>query len=88
VGFCDDFCDPDSLRRRSARQLRRDRFLGLANAATIEPFDERRELRGRQSHHAVFDLRPAELALFEPFGEQADPRAVPRTTTSADGRRQ
>src|SRR5579872_2278150 len=77
VRLCDDFRDPDSLRRRSARQLRRDRFLGLANAAPIEPLEQSRELRSRQSHHAVFYLWPAELAILEPFGEQADSRAVP-----------
>ena len=30
-----------------------------------------------RTHHSVLDLRPAELAVFEPLGEQAHARSVP-----------
>ena len=47
------------------------------NLGPIEPFQERRELRGRQSHHAILDLGPAEFAVFQALGHQAKPGLVP-----------
>jgi hypothetical protein len=37
----------------------------------VQPFQQRRQLRRRQTHHAVFDLGPAEDAVLQPFGEVA-----------------
>ena len=59
-------------------QRRRRRVLRLANPAPIEPFEQRRELRRRQTHHAVLDLRPTELAVLQPLGEQAHAGSVPK----------
>jgi hypothetical protein len=49
----------------------------IAHARPIQAFDQGRELRGRQAHDPVLDLRPAERAFLQPFGEQAQPRAIP-----------
>src|SRR5579862_3589044 len=68
---------PDSLCRRSTGRDWRDDFLRLMHAPPIEAFEQRRQLRRRQSDHAVFDLRPAELAVLEPFGEQTHASPVP-----------
>src|SRR4029078_2759014 len=43
----------------------------------IEPFEQRRQFRRRQTHHAILNLRPAEDAFLEPLGEQAQTRTVP-----------
>jgi hypothetical protein len=40
------------------------------NPLPIQPFEQRRELGRTQPNHAVLDLGPAELALFQPLGEQ------------------
>src|ERR1700687_633633 len=47
------------------------------NAPPIQPLKQCRQLRSRQSHHAVFDLRPAEVAILQPLGKQAQTRAIP-----------
>jgi hypothetical protein len=70
---------PDSLRRRiqvnpAARRRRLARFM---NAPPVQPFKQRRQLCADKSHHAVFDLRPAEDAVLQPLGEQAQTRAIP-----------
>src|SRR5271157_2667971 len=45
-------------------------------AHPIETFNQRGKLRRRQTHHAIFDPGPHELAL-QPLCEQAQPAAVP-----------
>src|SRR5262249_23848273 len=47
------------------------------NAHPVQTLDQRRQLRRRQSHHAVLDARPAEFAALQPLGEQAQARAIP-----------
>ena len=47
----------------------KENVLRLPNAAPIEAFKQRGELRRRQPHHAIFDLRPTKGALFEPLGD-------------------
>ena len=47
------------------------------NAPPIQPFQQRRQLRSRQTHHAVFDLWPAEDAVIQPLGKQAQTRTIP-----------
>lgn len=58
---------PDSLRRSAANN-----YPGCAGAGVppclvhkppVESFQQRRRLRCRQAHHAVVDLRPAEIPL-------------------------
>jgi hypothetical protein len=46
------------------------------DAPPVQP-QQRRQLRRRQTHHAV-DLRPAEDAVLQPLGEQAQTRSVPK----------
>src|SRR3954469_3012751 len=43
----------------------------------IEPFEQGGELGCGQPHHPVLDLRPAELALFQPLGDENYAGAVP-----------
>src|SRR3954471_5116723 len=43
----------------------------------IEPFEQDGELGCREPHHPVPDLGPAELALFQPLGDENYARAVP-----------
>src|SRR3954469_14579560 len=43
----------------------------------IEPFEQDGEFGCGQPHHPVPDLGPAELALFQPLGDENDARAVP-----------
>src|SRR3954465_9005174 len=43
----------------------------------IEPFEQGGELGCGQPHHPVLDLRPAELALLQPLGDEDHARAVP-----------
>src|SRR3954447_8875463 len=43
----------------------------------IEPFEQGGELGCGEPHDPVLDLRPAELALFEPLGDENHARAVP-----------
>lgn len=49
---------------------------GIVNAPPIEPLKQGRQLRGRQSDHAVLDRGPAEGPILEPLREQAHTRAV------------
>src|SRR3954471_5367339 len=42
-----------------------------------EPFEQGGELGCGQPHHPVLDLRPAELALFQPLGDENHARAIP-----------
>src|SRR3984957_4023780 len=67
----------DSLCRRSAGGGRCENFLRFMHAGPIETFDQRGQLRRRQSNDAILDLRPAELAILEPLGEQANARSIP-----------
>src|SRR3954468_22576382 len=43
----------------------------------IQPFEQGGELGCGQPHGPVLDLRPAELALFQPLGDENDARAIP-----------
>src|SRR4051794_1382340 len=43
----------------------------------IEPFEQDGELGCREPHHPVPDLGPAELALFQPLGDENHARAIP-----------
>src|SRR3954466_15995176 len=43
----------------------------------IEPFEQDGEFGCGQPHDPVLDLGPAELALFQPLGDENDARAVP-----------
>src|SRR5215213_1121157 len=43
----------------------------------IQPFEQGGELGCGQPHGPVLDLRPAELALFQPLGDENHARAVP-----------
>src|SRR6476619_5433838 len=52
----------ESLRRGSAGLSRNAGPAHLVDAPPVETFEQRRQLRGRQPHHAVMHLRPAELA--------------------------
>src|SRR5439155_5354616 len=74
---CEHCNRTDSLCRRSAGLHRRRDLARGVNPSPIEPFQQCRELRSRQPHHPVLHVRPAELAILEPFGEQAHSRAVP-----------
>jgi Uncharacterized protein conserved in bacteria (DUF2130) len=56
---------------QSSRLLRRQRLARRVNPPPIEPFQQSCELRSRQPHHTVLRIRPAELAILEPLGEQA-----------------
>jgi hypothetical protein len=47
------------------------------DAPPIKPFQQRRQLCRRQSHHAVFNFRPAEDAVLQPLGKQAKTRPIP-----------
>src|SRR5687767_11967025 len=49
----------------------------LVNAAPIQPFEQGGELGCREPHHPVLDLRPAELALLQPLGDENHAGAVP-----------
>src|SRR5215212_6369574 len=62
---------------QSARDDRRRDLPDLVHASPVQPFQEPRELGRAQPQDAIVHLRPAELALLEPFGEQAYARAVP-----------
>src|SRR3954471_5756522 len=42
----------------------------------IEPFEQDGELGCREPHHPVLDLGPAELALFQPLGDENQPLAA------------
>ena len=61
---------PESTCRRLLRRLRRPN-LDLPDTRPVEPLNQCRELRRRQAHDTVLDLRPAERPLLEPLGEQA-----------------
>src|SRR3954454_3566050 len=56
------------------------------NAAPIEPFEQGGELRCREPHDPVLDLGPAELALFQPLGDENHARAVPEHELDPVGR--
>jgi hypothetical protein len=58
-------------------------MIHYAADAGIEPFKQRRKLRRRQALHSVLDLRPAELAVLQPFGDEAAARAVPKNQFDA-----
>lgn len=47
------------------------------NPSPVETFQQRRELRGRQSHDPVLHLRTAALAIFQPLGTKAAAGAIP-----------
>src|SRR5438552_4746943 len=47
------------------------------HARPVQPFDQGRELSGRQPHDAVLDPRPAELAIIETLAHQHETSAVP-----------
>src|ERR1700761_4440925 len=72
----------DDLRREICAQIRQGGRLpaqGSRCAVTlpVETFDKRRQLRRRQTHHAVLDLRPLEPVVLKSFRKQAHARAVP-----------
>src|SRR3954454_14256473 len=53
-------------------------YAHCAHPCPIHPFQQRRKLRRRQSHHAVVDCKPPKRALFKPLGYQHQPAAVPQ----------
>src|SRR5579864_7892240 len=55
---------------RSAWRRRYDGPFRLMDAPPIEAFEQRRELRCAQPHHAILDLRPAELTALQPLRDQ------------------
>src|SRR5215213_11272959 len=61
----------------SARHGRHGHLTGLVNTAPIQPFEQGGELGCCQPHDPVLDLGPAELALFQPLGDENYARAVP-----------
>ena len=69
---------------RSKRRLRRV-HAHRAHPRPVETFEQRRELRGGQTHHAVADPRPAKRALLQPLGNQHQPGAVPQQQLHAIG---
>jgi hypothetical protein len=77
---CDALLEDDSIdtERRSLHRLW-SRHPWRMHAAPIEPF-KRAQLRRRQSHHAVGDARPAELAFLQALGKRQRP--VPSQNTS------
>ena len=77
----DAFDASDSLRRSAANKLSglcwRRRLPCFMHKPPVEPLQQRRQLRRRQAHHTVLNLRPAEDSILEPLGEQAQTRSVP-----------
>lgn len=67
----------DSLGRGSARLHRSARPAGFMDPPPIQPFKQRRQLSGRQPHHAILHFRPAERAILQPLRIKADAGAVP-----------
>jgi hypothetical protein len=67
----------DSLCRRSTRLRRRDGLARNMNAPPIEPLQQRRELRRRQTDHAVLHGRPTEGTGLEPFVTQLGMQILP-----------
>jgi len=61
----------------STLAVRRHADFDIAHASPIEPFDQSRELRGREAHDAVLNLRPAKRAFLQPLGEQRQARTIP-----------
>src|SRR3954451_4387451 len=61
----------------SARHSRHRDLPRRVHPLPIEPFEQDGELGCREPHHPVLDLGPAELALFQPLGDENDARAVP-----------
>jgi hypothetical protein len=57
--------------RPAARLRRRHRLAGLVHAPPVQTFQQRGQLRRRQSHDTVLDLRPTEDTVLEQLGEQA-----------------
>jgi len=53
------------------------------DAPPIQSFQQGRQLRGRQTHHAILDLRPAEDAVLQPLDEQAQTRTIPEDQLDA-----
>lgn len=51
------------------------------DAPPVQLFEQRRELCRRQTHHAIFNLRPAEDAILKSFGEQARAGAMQKKST-------
>src|SRR3954454_15786340 len=43
----------------------------------IQPFEQGGELSCPEPHHPVLDLGPAELALFQPLGDENHARTIP-----------
>src|SRR6185437_4375953 len=62
---------------QSCRLYRRWCLSRCVNPLPIQPFQQGRELCSRQPHHAVVHVRPAELAILKPLGEQAHAGAIP-----------
>ncbi|MDX8496787.1 hypothetical protein RFN29_35470, partial [Mesorhizobium sp. VK22B] len=62
----------DSLGRGSTRLRRSERPAGFMNPPPIKPFKQRRQLSGRQPHHAILHFRQAELVILQTLRIEAD----------------
>src|SRR3954453_6964987 len=61
----------------SARHSRHRDLPRRVHPLPIEPFEQGGELGCGQPHGPVLNLRPAELALFQPLGHENHARAIP-----------
>lgn len=68
---------PNPLRRGSARLNRNAGPACLMGPPLIQPFEQRRQLRCRQPHHHILQLRLVEFAIFEPLRIETYAGAVP-----------
>ena len=66
----------DVMARIADRHDRHARRARLVHAAPVEAFHQRLQLRRREPHDAGGDRRPAELAVLQLLGQEADPSAV------------
>lgn len=73
----DSGIEADSLGRGSVRLNRNADPAGFMDPPPVETFEQRRQLCGRQPHHAVLHFRPTELAILQALGIKADAGAVP-----------
>jgi uncharacterized protein (DUF58 family) len=73
----DNGIEADSLGRGSARLRRNARPTRFMDPPPVQPVEQRRQLSGRQPHHSILHLRPAELAILQPLRIEAHAGAVP-----------
>jgi len=64
-------------RSRSARCRRRNEPPRLVHPPPVQPLEERLQLGRAEPHHPILHPGPAELAIFEPLGDEHDTGAIP-----------